>query len=110
MPLRIAIAGVIAIAACVAVPISVSTVSSGSEAAASTEGGEPPEPYPSTAPAATIASDGLAGATVSAAGYNATRSWSVLLVLIAAGFIPSLLMIARSTRRNRAGPTESIVT
>lgn len=102
MPIRIAIAGAIAIAACMVVPVSVSAVSDGPSAVA--EDAEPPEPDPSIAPAAAIASDGLAGASVHAAGYTTELSWPILLMLIAAGFVPAALMIARSATRRRAGP------
>ena len=104
MPLRIAIAGVIAIAACIVVPVSVSAVSAGNDGtSANAEDAEPPEPDPSIAPAAAIATDGLAGASLSA-GYGSVQSWPVLLILIAAGFVPAVFMIARSAVRRRDGP------
>ena len=102
MPLRIAIAGAIAITACLVIPVSVNAVSSGTPA--SIEDAEPPEPEPSIAPALVIASDGIAGASVNAAGYGTERSWPVLLLVIAVGFVPAGFMIARSVTRRRHGP------
>lgn len=105
MPLRIAIAGAIAIAACIVVPVSVSAVSSANDGtSAGAEDAEPPEPDPSIAPAAAIAKDGLSGAATMNAGYGSQRSWPVLLILIAAGFIPAIFMIARSAVGRRDGP------
>lgn len=104
MPLRIAIAGAIAIAACIVVPVSVSAVSSANDGTpASVEDAEPPEPDPSTTPATAITSDGVAGAAIHT-GYSAALSWPVLLILIAAGFVPAVYMIARSAVRRRDGP------
>ena len=112
MPLRIAIAGAIAIAACIVVPVSVSAVSSGNDGTgASAEDAEPPEPDPGTAETRTVATDrSFAGARIESsassinAGYSAVKSWPVLLVLIAMGFVPAGFMIARSASRRRAGP------
>jgi hypothetical protein len=108
MPLRIAIAGVIALAACIVIPVSVSAVSSATDGATeSADEAEPPEPYSSSAPmAAPIAGKQTMGATVNAAGYGSQKSWLVLLVIIAGALVPSMIMIARSAVRRRAGPEE----
>ena len=111
MPLRIAIAGAIAIAACVVVPVSVNAVSSAEDGqAAGVEDAEPPEPEPRPSPAAAITADGFAGASIHSAGYGVTRSWTILLMLIAAGFVPAVILIARSTARRRAGPEDDVST
>ena len=108
MPLRIVIAGAIAICACVIVPVSVNAVSSQDGTGDSVEDGEPPEPYssrPSAAPAfsAERAAGGIIGGTdIHEAGSQ--MSWMTLVVVIALGFLPSVLMIIRSSQRPRAGP------
>jgi hypothetical protein len=48
------------------------------------------------------------GATLNAAGYGSQKSWLVLLIIIAAALIPSVIMIARSAVRRRAGPEERL--
>jgi hypothetical protein len=111
MPLRIAIAGVIALAACIVIPVSVSAVSSAATDGApeSADEAEPPEPYSSSVPmAAPITGRQAMGATLNAAGYGSQKSWLVLLVIIAGALIPSMIMIARSAARGRAGPQERL--
>lgn len=110
MPLRIAIAGAIAICACMVIPVSVNAVSSQDGMGDSAEDAEPPEPEPSSPPVASVLDTERAvggvlhGASIHAAGYSGGKSWMTLLVLIVAGFLPSGLMIFRSTQRRRAGP------
>lgn len=111
MPLRIAIAGAIALAACLVIPVSVSAVSSVASAHESAgdaaEDTEPPEPHSSRASvSAVVKADGIMGAQIASAGYSGERSWPALVVLITAGFLPSVLMIRRSSHRRRAGPLE----
>lgn len=109
MPLRIAIAGAIALAACIVVPVSVSAVSSTDSTAESVDDSEPPEPDPSPTPVtAPIASDNVMGANVNAAGYGSPKSWLVLLIIIGAALVPSVIMISRSAVRRRAGPEEPL--
>ena len=112
MPLRIAIAGAIALAACLIIPVSVSAVSSVASAqdsaggkASDADDTEPPEPHSSRAPMSTaVNADGIMGAQIASAGYSGKRSWSALVMIITAGFLPSVLMIRRSSQRRRAGP------
>lgn len=58
--------------------------------------------------AAPISADGVMGkATINAAGYAPDSfSWPILLGLIAIGFLPSVMIIVRSSHRRRAGPME----
>jgi len=109
MPLRIAIAGAIALAACLVVPMSVNAVSSQDGKADTVEEADPPEPDPSIAPVtAALASDGVRGANISAAGYGANLTWLTLLTIILAGFVPAVIMMVRSSHRTRAGPMDRI--
>lgn len=85
------------------VPVSVNAVSSNDSATESSDDAEPPEPDPSTAPVASaIVAD--MGATFRVAGYATGLTWFGLMVVIAAGFVPTAFMILRSSHRGRDGP------
>ncbi len=51
-----------------------------------------------------IPEDGVMGANIHSAGYGADNSWLQILALIAAGFLPVVVMISRSALPSRAEP------
>lgn len=106
MPLRIAIVASLTVAACMVVPLSVNAVSSSSEdMSESADDPDPGDAVPIIGPIdASAPRDGTMGARASKAGHRPSLSGVGLAAAIIAGFLPSFLMMARSSRRKRAGP------
>ncbi len=113
MPLRIAIVATLTVAACMVVPLSVNAVSS-SNGETIAENAEDPDPGGDSVPIVSsvypsksikdIAEISANNASIHAAGYQGNSSGIGLLTVIIAALLPSLFMMARSSRRRRDGP------